>query len=338
MTRIRWMLPLFFGVVLTTDASAQFVPVVGLPVIGQNGISFHMGGRQLRIDGFIPTGDPYAAILPVTPTPFGFRQVGPAFLPYPYGYPAYGVINQRITVQVITPASLPPRVGLRAVPDLSGIDLDLEPASKIWGEKPAVAKGAQPKKGELVRNLPKEEKKMEVARAAQIEEKKPAPLVVPPKVEPLPPDGQQLRDQGVAAFRAGDYGIALLRFRQAFEPDAPSPRALFLRGQACIAVGKYREAVEIIQQGLKLQPNWPTSGFDPRSELYDKRADEWIEHRKQLEQTQAKNASADHLFLLGYIAWFDGQRDAAVAHFTQSRALAAEPRWADLFLKAAKGK
>ncbi len=348
MTRMRWILANLLGLTLTAEASAQFFPVIAVPIFQQSGIDFHIGGRHLRINGFIPTGSPYTAIVPVTPTPFGFRQVGPAFIPYPYAYPVYGSIDRRLTVQIITPPALSPRLGLKPTYDLSGIDLDIEPASKIWGEKPAVAKGgkgAPAKKGEFVKAAPKDQKNVEIAKAPAPEDKKvqvpankeKAPAVPPPKVEPVP-DGQRLHDLGVAAFRNGEYGLAMLRFRQAADAEIPAPRALFLRGQACIAVGKYREAAEIIQQGLQLQPNWPASGFNPRLELYDKQEEEWTAQRKRLEQTQSKNPkNADYLFLLGYVGWFDGQRDAAVDYFQQARALAAEPRWADLFLKAAKG-
>jgi hypothetical protein len=349
MTRIRWILAMLVGLILTAEASAQFFPlVIGVPIFQQSGIDFHIGGRHLQINGFIPLGNLYTAVVPVTPTPFGFRQVGPAFIPYPYAYPVYGSIDRRLTVQIITPPALSPRLGLKPTYDLSGIDLDIEPASKIWGEKPAVAKGgkgAPAKKGEFVKAAPKDQKNVEIVKAAPPEDKKvqvpankeKAPAVPPPpKVEPVP-DGQRLNDQGVAAFRNGEYGLAMLRFRQAADAEIPAPRALFLRGQACIAVGKYREAAEIIQQGLQLQPNWPASGFNPRLELYDTQEEEWTAQRKRLEQTQSKNPkNADYLFLLGYVAWFDGQRDAAVDYFQQARALAAEPRWADLFLKAAK--
>ena len=158
----------------------------------------------------------------------------------------------------------------------------------------------------------------------------------PPKIE-LPPDGQELNDLGIAAFRNGDFGLAMLRFRQAANDDKPAPRALFLRAQANIAVGKYRDAVEIIQEGLQAQPNWPISGFNPRAELYDNQMNEWKEHRQRLEQTLLKNPkNADYLFLLGYLYWFDGERGVAVDYFQQSRVLGTEPRWADAFLKAAK--
>jgi hypothetical protein len=352
MTRTRCLLAFLAGITLTSDAAAQFGPVIGLPTVGQAGIAFRLGGGNLRVAGFIPLSDPYPAIIPVTPTPKGFRQVGPAIVPwgvgypfgYPYGYPfyppiapgfpfpGYGVVNQRVTVQIINPPGFAPGVGLRQVPDTSGIDLDVQGAAAIWGEKPALAKAKGPaKNGQIAKADPPEERKPQVA-ANQAK----APAVVPPKPEPAP-DGKKLSDMGVAAFRNGDYGLAMARLRQAAEADEPAPRAAFLRAQACIAVGKYREAVDLIQQGLQARPDWPTSGFHPRLELYDKLAKEWKEQRDLLEQTQARNPkSADYLFLLGYVAWFEGERAAAVDYFQRSRALAAEPRWADLFLKAAK--
>jgi Flp pilus assembly protein TadD len=355
MTRIRSILAILLCVGFTADAPAQFFPpVFGVPVVGQGGIAFHAGGKRLSIDAFLPLGDPYPAILPVTPTPFGLRQVGPPFLPYPYVYPpiapgfpfpGYGSIDQRYSVTIINPPGLPPGVGFKRIPDLSGIDLDVEPAARIWGEPPALAKGKQPaRKGELVKAPPKP-KPVEVAKAAPAPDKKPEiaanqarppAVAAAPKPEP-PPDGQRLNDLGLAAFRAGEYGVAILRFRQAGDADQPVPRALFLRGQAFIAVGKYQEAVELIQLGLQKQPNWPTSGYRPRGELYALRDGEWKDHREQLEQAHAKSPkNADYLFLLGYLSWFDGERDAAVKYFTQARALGAEPRWADAFLKAAQ--
>jgi hypothetical protein len=328
MTRIRCILALLVGVTLTADASAQFLPIFNLPTVVQPGIDFRIGGRRLWIDGFILTGDPYTAIVPVVPTPFGLRQVGPAFVPYSYAYRAYGSVDQRITVRIINPPTVSRRVGLKPTYDLSGIDLDVEPASKIWGPKPnALAKEGKGKQGE------KEEKKVEIAAANPAK----APAVVPPpKVEKVP-EGRRLHDLGVAAFGKGEYGLALLRFRQAVDVEPPEPRALFLRGQACIAVGKYRDAAEIIQRGLQILPDWPISGFRPRVELYPNQDDLWTAHRKRLEDAQRlEPKNADDLFLLGYLAWFDGQRAAAVDYFQQARALAAEPRWSDAFLKVAK--
>lgn len=332
MTRIRCTLALLFGLCFAAETPAQFIPVFNLPTIVQPGISFQLGGRRLRIDGTIPTGDPYTVIIPVTPTPQGFRQVGPGFVPYGYA-PIYGAIDQRVTVQIINPPGLSPRAGFKKVYDVSGIDLDVEPASKIWG----------PKKGELVQ-APKDAKKVELAKVMPPEEKKPkvaADLPKPP-APPLPkvemvPEGRRLNNLGVTAFRNGEYGLAILRFRQAVDVEPPEPRAVFLRGQASIAVGKYKDAVEAIQRGLQITPDWPLSDFRPKVELYDNDLEAWKEHRKQLEDTQRLDPkNADYLFLLGYLAWFDGEREVAADYFRQSRALAVDPRWCDAFLKAAK--
>lgn len=343
MTGTRWIMGVALCLTLTADAFAQFFPpVIGLPTIGQGGIAFRGGGKRLSYEGFIPIGPAYPAILPVTPTPFGFQQVAPAYLPFGYSYgpiapgfpfPAYGAIEQRYTVTIINPPGLGARAGFNPVYDTAGIDLDVEPASKIWGNQaPGIAK-APAKRPDLAQA---DAKKPQVARAAAMDEAKAPALPALPKPVP-PPDGDALSDLGIAAFRNGEYGVAMLRFRQAGDDPKPAPRAVFLQAQSAIAVGKYRDAVDLIHQGMKQQPDWPTSGFMPRIDLYAQQNAEWKAHLAALEETQARNPKdADYLFLLGYMAWFDGKRDAAVDYFTQSKALAAEPHWADAFLKAAK--
>jgi hypothetical protein len=345
MTRIRWTLALFVGLTLSADARAQFFPIFNLPTIVQPGITIHAGGKNLSINGTIPFGDPYTLIVPVTPTPQGFKQVGFAYLPpayvYPtfggpvyggYGPPIYGAIDQRVMVQIINPPAAGGRRGFKKTYDTSGIDLDIEPASKIWG--------TTAKKSEFVQ-APREPIKAEVPRVVP-EEKKPAvPDVVKPP-PPLPPaeklpEGRRLSSLGVTAFRDGEYGLAMLRFRQAVDVEPPEPRALFLRAQASIAVGKFTEAAEAIQRGLQIMPDWPLSRFEPRVELYADQDDAWREHRRRLEEAQRLNPkNADLLFLLGYLAWFDNERGVAADYFRQSRALAADPRWCDAFLQAMK--
>jgi hypothetical protein len=291
MTRTRCTLAFLIALAVGAEAPAQFI--IGVP----SGIDFRYRSGGLRVRGFIPIGGYY---------------------PYPLYYgnypPIMGVYEQRVTVHVMRP----PTVNVRsAAPDLSGIDLDVEPASKIWGEKPALAKRPAEKIGE----------------AARIEF---APEKPNPKPEPVP-EGQRLTELGVEAFHAGEYNLALRRFRQVAE-DAPlGARSLFLEGQALIAMGKYRDAVEIIEQGLKRMPDWPTSGFRPKRELYDKDEATWTAHRKQLAQAQRLHPkNADYMFLLGYIDWFDGEREAAIEQFRAARALAPDAQWSDLFLKVAK--
>jgi Flp pilus assembly protein TadD len=161
----------------------------------------------------------------------------------------------------------------------------------------------------------------------------------PPPAPPKPiSDGERFVNLGIKSFKNGDYGVAVLRFRQASESEPPGPRALFLQGQACIAAGKYREAVQLIQRGLRRDPDWPLAAFRPRVELYENKNELWKEHRNALEKANKLDPNnADYLFLLGYLDWFGGDRDGARAYFQKSRALADDVRWTDAFLKMAKG-
>ncbi len=147
-------------------------------------------------------------------------------------------------------------------------------------------------------------------------------------------ESRRLTELGVRAFRAGDYGIALWRFRQATEVDPNHARAFFLLGQARLVAGQYAEAVAAIEAGLKLQPDWPTSDFRPRIDLYGDQPEDWLEHRRRLDDA-VKRKPADYalLFLRGYVAWFDGQRMQAAEWFRKARPAAADPAFVDLFLK-----
>jgi tetratricopeptide (TPR) repeat protein len=290
MTRTRCTLAFLIALAVSAEAPAQFI--IGVP----SGIDFRYRSGGLRVRGFIPIGGYY---------------------PYPLYYPpppVVGIVEQRVTVHVMPP----PTVIVRsAAPDLSGIDLDVEPASKIWGEKPGLAKRPTEKIGE----------------AARIEL---APEKAKPKPEPVP-EGRRLTELGIEAFQVGEYNVARRRFQQVADEAPMAARPLFLEAQALIAMGKYREAVEIIEQGLKRMPDWPTSGYRPKRELYDKDEGTWTSHRKQLEQAQRLHPkNADYAFLLGYLAWFDGERDPAVEHFRAARSLAPDAPWSELFLKVAK--
>lgn len=339
MTRIRYAMALVLGIAAAGEAPAQFVPILPLPAVGQGGIAFRAGGGNLRVAGFVPLGPPYPVVIPATPTPLGFRQVAPAFLPYGvtwgfppiapgFPFPGYGVINQRITVQVINPPGLGARVGLREVPDLSGIDLDVESPDKIWGRKPAV--------GVAAARIGGGEKVPEPKRPLAAAPAKPEAVPPPPKAEPIP-DGARFAELGIAAFRRGEFGVAALRFRQAAESNPPGPRAPFLLGQAYLAIGKYREAADVLRTGLRKNPDWAASVFRPRVELYENRADLWKEHRDALLMAQmGEPKNGDYPFLLGYLAWFDGQRAEALAHFDRARLAGGDLGWHAAFLGVAK--
>ena len=294
MTWMRSSSALLLVLITLPQASAQFFPPPVI-LVPQPGVGFQYNGGRLKIAGFVPSG------------------------PYGYGYAVPASMETRITVQVVTPTVIIRRPRSLAPYgesfDLAGIDLDVEPASKIWGEKkPALAKKAEP--------IPK-------AELAKV----PPPAPPQEKVVDRRPEGVRLLEDGIRAFRNGEYGVALLRFRQ-----SDAERAIFLQAQASIALGRYAEAAVLIQDGLRDSPDWPRSGFRPRIELYANEDAVWDAHRTRVETAQklAPNNANLH-FLLGYLAWFDGERDLAVVHFRASRALAINPRWADLFLKAANG-
>ena len=264
----------------------------------------------------------------IGPPQYGFMQV--AYSPYfgnPYA-PIYGAIDRRVSVQVIAPTILVrPR---RPAYDLSGIDLDIESPEKIWGKKSELVKAPGAGAKEIAKPMPPEEKKVPVIAPG-----KPPPA--PPPVK-MVPQGERLIEMGIAAFQDGEFNIAILRFRQAAETQPPGPRAIFLQAQATIAVGKFHEAVELLQKELARQPDWPMSGFRPKAELYGD-PEAWNAQRERLliaQKLHPKNANFP--FLLGYLSWFDGERDVALDHFQQSRALMADPRWSDLFLKGAAAK
>ena len=236
-----------------------------------------------------------------------------------------------MTVQIAPPTVVvrPPRESY----DLSGIDLDVESPDKIWGSK------APEKKSELLKApgaAPKE-----IARPRPPEEKAPAnpgkPPLPPPPVKKIPA-GERWIQEGIAAFKEGDCNVAWLRFRQAAASEPPGPRAIFLQAQASIVLGKFHEAVQLIEQELARRADWPLSGFRPKAELYGD-ADAWNAQRDRLLTAQKlQPKDADLPFLLGYLSWFDGERDVALDYFQQSRALMADPRWSDLFLKSAVAK
>jgi hypothetical protein len=340
MTRTRYALAVLAIILATTEVSAQFLPppIVGLPVVVPDGIEFRFKSGGLRVRGFIPTGTATTAVLPVLPggAPPGMI-LPPTYFPSPFGpyvssypFPPLGIVERRITIQTMNPPNLPLRQGLPRFPDVSGIDLDVEPASKIWGDPPAVAKAKAPKNGEVAKVAPPE-KKIEVAANPA----KPPPAPPPPKVDRRSA-GERMLDLGVEAFKNREYGIAMLRFRQAADADPTPKRAVFYLGQAYLAVGKYHEAAAVIQQGVENQKTWPASAFRPTLDLYGDAADLGF-HRKQLEDLhKLQPKDAEVIFLLGYLAWFDGQRDAAIAYFEQARPLAANPTAANLFLRAPK--
>jgi hypothetical protein len=292
-----------------TDARAQFGgPPVGIPGTGQ----------RIKVIG--STGNGPVVLVPVGP-------------------PVYGMYERRIRIQTVVAVPVA-RIPVPNEVDLSGIDLDFETPDKLY--PPGSAPPPQKPAPRLLEVMPKK---------LPPEPPKPAPPVAKPEPPPplppkLPPDdlmqpravaaeeAVRLIELGKRAFRDGEYGIAVWRFRQATVVDPVVARAFFLLGQAYLAVGQYHDAAAAIEGGLKLRPDWPNSDFRPRIELYGNNADDWLEHVRRLDEAiKRKPKDADFLFLRGYVAWFDDQQPQAVEWFHKARPLAADPRWIDLFLK-----
>jgi hypothetical protein len=281
--------------------------------------------------------------------------------------PVVGVVEKRIIIQPIVP---PPYRIVDSGYDCRGIDLDVEPPDRLMPpgaapprkpvgpaepqkemmkkpepeKAPAPAPVKPPPPPEPVKKPPPQPEPVKVPPPEPA--KKPPPLPEPAKKPPVEDlwqarpgaadESRRLAELGVLAFRAGQYGVALFRFGQANAVDPNNARAFFLRAQAHLAIGQYKEALEAIENGLRLQPDWPAQNFRPRTELYRDNLEDWLAQRDQLDDAiSRKPQDATLLFLRGYLAWFEGQRQQGINWFLRARPLTADPRWIDLFLKHA---
>jgi thioredoxin-like negative regulator of GroEL len=142
--------------------------------------------------------------------------------------------------------------------------------------------------------------------------------------------------EGQRAFADQEYGLAAQRFHQAAVADRKSAKARFLLGQALFALGKYREAVAAIHEGMDLDLNWPRNAFRPRIDLYKGIEADFTAHLKDLEDALA--GSPDNRFLLfldAYQLWLDGRPMEAVVLFRRARAVTVDTSYIDRFLRAA---
>jgi tetratricopeptide (TPR) repeat protein len=140
-------------------------------------------------------------------------------------------------------------------------------------------------------------------------------------------------DFGLAAFRAGEFGLAGLRFRKAAEVAPGQTRPYFLLGQAEFAMGNYRDAVSAIESGMKLDKHWPRTPVQPRLDLYKGRDAEYTEHMQRLADAMAAHPNHPSLmFLIAHQLWFDGRRQNAQVIFRQARPLTDNPAFIDTFL------
>lgn len=139
---------------------------------------------------------------------------------------------------------------------------------------------------------------------------------------------------GKQAFAAREYGRALRHFEQAVL-DAPEARSHFLLAQALFARGRYGDAVDEIETGLRLRPDWPSSRFPIRA-LYGPNLGDFAEQFQHLEELVAQNPRDPVLlFLYGYELWFDGRGAEAELWFQRAMGLGANRALVEPFLTTA---
>jgi hypothetical protein len=340
MKTARWACSLVLILALGREARSQVlvpvpvpVPVGGVVAYGGGGLGFSYLGRRLSVGGFI---SPFAPVL-----------VGPG-----YPFAPFGVLSNRVVVGVIPPPGYVVGGARRRIvvddddDDLSGVDLDvvdasaLEPRAARLKPPPAVVPPVPPPMPPPQKEKPKEPKP---APPPDVPRQPPPPQVQgpfppkpgPPKQNPIE-EANRLVDLGLASFREQFYGLAALRFRQAIEANPFSARPRFFLGQAYFALGKFRDAVAVIEAGMDRDPAWPQTAVLLQLDLYKGNAADFDEHMKRLEKavTDAPK-QADFLFLRGHQLWFSGRQLEAAGVFRRARALAPDPKYIDVFLRAA---
>lgn len=297
-----WLLGSVLPLAGLAEASAQIVlvPLPGPPVL----VGPLVGPDLFRPRLVVPApsnmylADPPACVC--RPIPHRLRRVT---VPY----------NMRRPVVLVPPRD-----------ELAGVDLDV--VSPPW-KRPGPA-AARPKR--------------EVVGAPNAA---PAPRPGPAKPKPLPPpelarnpllEGALLVREGLKALDNREYGLAAQRFRQAAIADRTSARARFLLAQTLFALGKYREAVVAIHEGMDLDPNWPQKPFRPRLDLYSGNEAAFVGQLKALQEALARSPeNRFFLFLYAYQLWFDDRRAEAVQLFRRARAVTVDPTTIDRFLRAA---
>lgn len=160
---------------------------------------------------------------------------------------------------------------------------------------------------------------------------KPLPPVPKPPVEPPAkpmlgqPDADRVAEAGRKAFGDGQYGRALELFQKTATITPNEPSVYFLISQAHFSLGKYREAVEAITEGMALRVDWSDARFVARS-LYWRKPAVFDDHLLALRQAvEAFPDDPGLLFLLGHELWFDGKRDEARPLILKARKLGKSP-------------
>lgn len=286
----------------------------------RGGISFGRGPARLSIGfGAFSAGA------------YGLGPIGP-----PWG-PAWGHRRSLTIIELLPPPPPPRPIIVVQPPPPPPVVVETPPPDP--GEPPPVPPMADdrrvpPVMPEPPPRPPEKEPKKEAPRAPKrAEDDLDLPRPPAPADDPLDESGRQLA-LGREAFRAGEYGRAAQRFRQAARLAPDEARPNFLLAQALLAQGKYHEARDAVLAGLRRDPAWPKGRFRPL-DLYGDNVADYAEHLRTLERVLTRHPGDPVLlFLSGYQLWFDGRRDEAATRFRRALPRSADRDAIDRFLRA----
>lgn len=290
---------------------------------GNKSLSFYLKGSYTRYSGY------------------GFSGFGPYHGGYGFGPPpitSFSIITpppvQQPPIIIVQPPAPPPEpeivfveVGRRPDPmpppdpplpgEAAGKFRPVGPGDREKARRPAPDAKPDPKK-------PKEDRP-------------PPPLPMPPPPDPDPNvEYQRLIAMGKEAFAVQERGRALHRFRQAVALRPGDPEGQRLLALTLFSLGKYTDAVEAIQTGMRLDPNWENVRFRPL-ELYGPNPADWPENLQALEEAlKGEPENPALLFLYAHQLWLDGRQDEAIPFFQKAARFAPEKDrpFINRFLKA----
>jgi tetratricopeptide (TPR) repeat protein len=340
---VRWPSAVLGVLCIATAVRGQGIISVGIGglggPIGIGGGGYPYSGHH-HIHGFYVSGFPawggYASV-PISSVPISrltLYYYSPPLMDAPALPPLTGRIRPLIEpvedVNRPAPVARQPRVEAPMPPQglLDGAQASVFRPIREADRRNALPLRAPPKP-QLDEPLKKGKKQ---AVAMQVPPREP-PLPTPPPVDRMTESARQIK-LGKEAFALREYARAERRFQQALLAIPEDPLAPLLLAQAKYAQGKYREAVAVIEAGLRLHPDWPSTPFLPR-DLYGLNRADWADQLKSLTNAVAKFPNDPFLaFLAAYQLWFDNQRWQAQALFLRARALAPDPQPSDRFLQA----
>jgi len=123
-----------------------------------------------------------------------------------------------------------------------------------------------------------------------------------------------LMNDGLAAFRRGDYRQAANQFMAAAESNHGDAGSRLHAAHALIAVGDYRSAVVMLRRAFQLQPKIVALEYDIRDDYGN--VDDFGLHLKRLHEAAIRAERDEDLWiLLGYMRFYSGDCSGAYDAF-----------------------